>query len=237
MTRTLLATTPPAAPRNHPNGTRRLLIAGAVAGPLFVATFLVAGAIRPHYDPLRHPVSSLALGEHGWVQTANFLVAGVLTLALAIGLRRALRTAPGPARGSVWGPLLIGIWAISLLGAGVFTTDPVSGYPPGTPGLLVHYSGVPAFLHDAFSVPGFAAIAAAPVVLAVRFAAHRRPAWAVFSVLAAAAFVTTFVLSTMGFQQHPDLVALGGLFQRTAVTIGWAWLTLLALDTSRGLKR
>ena len=35
-----------------------LLVCGMVAGPLFFAIFLTAGAVRPDYDPLRHPVSS-----------------------------------------------------------------------------------------------------------------------------------------------------------------------------------
>ena len=69
--------------------TKTLLACGVVAGPLFVFGFLVEGATRAAYDPLRHPVSSLALGDRGWTQTANFLVAGFLTLVFAVGLRRA----------------------------------------------------------------------------------------------------------------------------------------------------
>src|SRR5262249_12266668 len=56
-----------------------LLACGAVAGPLFVSAFLVQGAIRPEYNPLRHSISTLALGsEFGWIQSLNFLVAGLL---------------------------------------------------------------------------------------------------------------------------------------------------------------
>lgn len=40
---------------------RLLLWCGAVAGPLFIAMFLLEGASAAHYNPLRHPVSSLAL--------------------------------------------------------------------------------------------------------------------------------------------------------------------------------
>jgi Protein of unknown function (DUF998) len=41
---------------------RALFVCGVVAGPLFVLVFLIEGAMTPDYDPLRHPVSSLALG-------------------------------------------------------------------------------------------------------------------------------------------------------------------------------
>ncbi|MBV9455366.1 MAG: DUF998 domain-containing protein [Rubrobacter sp.] len=108
------------------------LYCGAIVSPLFVATFLVEGDARVGYEPLRHPVSSLGLGDHGWVQTANFVVASFLTLAFAERLRLAL----WPGKGAIWGPLLIGTWAIGLLGAAIFSTDPVSGYPPGTPDQL-----------------------------------------------------------------------------------------------------
>jgi Protein of unknown function (DUF998) len=59
-----------------------------ISGPLFVATFLVEGAARANYDALRHPVSSLELGPSGWMQSANFLVAGLLTLAFFVFCRR-----------------------------------------------------------------------------------------------------------------------------------------------------
>jgi len=101
--------------------TNTLLACGAISGPLFVVAFLTEGAIRANYNPLRHPVSSLALGDFGWLQVANLIVSGLLAVAFAIGLRRTLR----PLGGSIWGPLLVGIWGIGLLGADVFITDPV----------------------------------------------------------------------------------------------------------------
>jgi hypothetical protein len=49
------------------------------------------GCHRADYDPLRHPASSLAIGELGWMQAANFIIPGLLLLAFALGLRSALR--------------------------------------------------------------------------------------------------------------------------------------------------
>jgi len=215
MSQTLVATAPPPPP--PPRQPRRwLLTAGASAGPLFVGTFLVAGALRAHYDPLRHPVSSLELGAHGWVQHASFLAAGLLTLALAAGARAALRT---PAA------VLIGIWALGLIGAGAFTTDPVSGYPPGTPDRPLHATWHGA-LHDGVSLIGFAALVAACLVVARRSARDGRRGWAVYSVLTAIVFTAGLVLATLAFSGGG---ALGGLYQRVMATSAWLWLTLLAL--------
>jgi hypothetical protein len=61
--------------------TKPLLACGVVTGPLFVATFLVEGTIRADYDPSRHPISSLLLVPSGRAQTANFMLADLLTLA------------------------------------------------------------------------------------------------------------------------------------------------------------
>lgn len=147
--------------------TRTLLASGVFAGPLFVGTFLAEGATRAGYEPLRHPVSSLALGDHG---CANFVVAGLLTLAFAVGMRRA---SPSSKR-SIRGPFLVGVWAIGLIGAGIFPTYPVSGYPPGTPDKLTGYSWHDA-IHDlAFSLPGFVALAAACFVFCRWFAGRGR---------------------------------------------------------------
>ena len=204
--------------------TKTLLACGAIAGPLFIAAFLVEGATRADYDPLRHPVSSLALGDSGWTQTANFVVVGVLTLGFAVGLRRVF----SPPGGSAWGPVLVGLWAVGLLGAGIFVTDPLSGYPPGTAERLLRNSWHGA-LHDLFSLVAFVALGAACFVFGRRFARRGERGWAVYSVFSGVVFVVAFVLSSAGFAQVAGLVDLAGLFQRVSVTIGFGWLSMLAV--------
>jgi hypothetical protein len=205
--------------------TKTLLLCGMIAGPLFTLAWLVEGATRANYHPLRHPVSSLALGDLGWTQIANFIVAGLLTLAFAVGLWRALR----PRGGSTWGPLLIGAYAIGLLGAGIFVTDPVSGYPPGTPDQLIEYSSVHAALHDLFSIPTFVGLPIACFVFARRFVGWGQRGWAIYSTVSGLAFAVMFLLASAGFAQAAGQVDLAGLFQRITITIGWSWLTLLAI--------
>jgi hypothetical protein len=209
--------------------TRTLVACGAVGGPLFVVAFLIEGATRAGYNPLRHPVSALALGDFGWTQTVNFIVTGVLMLAFAVGMRRALR----PPDGSTWGPLLLMAYAVGLIGAGVFTTDPVSGYPAGAPDELQYTTR--GALHDLFSLPVFAGLAAACFVFTRWFAKRHQPGWAVYSALTGVVFLGSFLLSSMGFNQAEGLVEVAGLFQRVALVSGWGWVTLLALHILRTL--
>ena len=222
----------PAGAARHAVKTKKLLACGAIAGPLFTVASILEGATRTHYQPLRHPVSSLELGDFGWTQRANFLVAGGLTLAFAIGLRRALR----PLGGSTWGPLLVGAHAIGLLGAGIFVTDPVSGYPPGTPDHQEAYGSTHAALHDLFSVGTFIGLPIACLVLARRFAGWGQRGWAIYSAVTGVVFLVGFVLTSMAFNQAETLVEVGGLLQRTTITVGWTWLTLLAVHLLRGLS-
>src|ERR1700722_8007357 len=108
--------------------TRRLLRCGMWAGPAFTATFLAEGAVRDVSRPLRHPVSSLAHGPRGWIQTANFAVTGVLCLAGAAGLRLAGDRMAGGWVGGSWvggglaGPVLVAAAGAGLLTAAAFPT-------------------------------------------------------------------------------------------------------------------
>lgn len=215
----------PAAPR-----LERVLIACGVVGPvLFVVSFLVQGAVRPHYDPLRHPVSSLAIGEAGRLQSATFVVTGGLLLAFAVGLRGAAR--PG---GGFWAPVLIGLVALGLIGAGLFTTDPISGYPPGTP--MVPVPTPHGVLHDVFSTPVFTAFPAACFVLGRRFAVGRSPGWAGYAIASGAVMVVAFVLTSMGFGQNAVLMPVGGLLQRVTLVAGFALLVATAVHLLRGTR-
>ena len=178
--------------------------AGAAAGPLFVAAFLAEGATRPDYDPLRQPVSALALGPRGWRQRANFAVTGTLLLAGAVGLGR---------RGA-----LVGAAAVGLLGAGAFRTDPIAGYPPA----VAEEKTQEGSLHDLFGLPVFLGIPAAAFVEARR--GRRR--WRRASVASGVGMLVFFVLAGVGFSGKP---VPGGLYQRISLGVGLGWVTALLL--------
>jgi len=105
------------------------LWAGVVAPPIFTVIYLVDGATRAGYDPMRHQVSLLSLGDRGWLQTLSFLVAGGLLVVFAIALRAWL----GSGTGERAVPGGIAVAGAGLFLAGIFPTQPLFGYPPGTP--------------------------------------------------------------------------------------------------------
>jgi uncharacterized protein DUF998 len=203
--------------------TRRLLRCGVVAGPVFVAVFLSEGAVREGYRPLRHPVSSLALGSRGWVQAGNFAVAGTLFLATAAGLART----GDRAASSRAAPALIGAAGAGLMGSAVFTTDPVSGYPPGTPDALTQptRSGI---AHNLAAVPVFLGLPAAALISSWQAWRAGQRGFALYSAGTAIIMPAAMTMAAAGFGQSPRLVRFGGLFQRASIITGLAWLTALS---------
>jgi Protein of unknown function (DUF998) len=211
--------------------TRGLLRCGVAAGPVFVAVFLLEGAVREGYRPVRHPVSSLALGPRGWIQAGNFAVAGTLFLAGAAGLARA----GDAAAGSRPAPALIGGAGAGLVGAAVFITDPVSGYPPGTPDALTQPSRT-GTAHNLTAVPVFVGLPAAALACGWRSWRAGQHRFGLCSAGTAATMLTTIALAGAGFGQSPRLVNFGGLFQRASIITGFAWLTALFAQALRRMR-
>ncbi len=198
---------------------RTLLDAGIVASVLFVVVLLVQGATRPGYSAWRNYGSSLSLGDGGWVQIANFLIAGVLFGAFAVGLLRVRMRAVG---------ILIGLFALMLVVAGLFVTDPGLGYPPGAPagqvgptphGAIHALSGLFVFI--------FSTLAA--IVAAVQAARRGQWRWSLVSTVVAVIIAGFFASQVAANADERTAVpGLEGLYQRVFIVGAWAWIALLA---------
>ncbi|WP_125777731.1 DUF998 domain-containing protein [Antribacter gilvus] len=189
--------------------TRSLLGWGVVAGPFYLVVGLVFALTRPGFDLGRHALSHLMLGEHGWLQTANLALSGLMTLAAAYGFLRAIRSGRGLALGA-----LTGVYGLCLVLSAIFPPDPVPGFPPGSAGDTFTTSGI---LHLLFGALGFAALGAAAIthgLWARRQGDRRRGTLSI--VLGILTIVTFFAGAGTG---AVGLIWIG-------VVIGWAWLAL-----------
>jgi hypothetical membrane protein len=147
--------------------TRAMLAAGVLAGPLFVATATLQIVTRDGFDLRRHPISLLSVGEHGWLQVTNFIVAGVLSIIFSFGVARVLTDGPG----SRWGPQLCALFGVGLVIGGVFKADPALGFPAGAPEGIPEHITTHAMIH-AFAPPlAFLSLIGACLVIARRLAA------------------------------------------------------------------
>ncbi len=196
--------------------TRLLLLCGAIAGPLFLLTVLIEDYTVPAFNPRLQPLSLLSLGEWGWVQIVNFVLAGVLNLLYAAGLWRRLH----PGRAGTWGPLLIGAYGLGLIAVGVFRTDPANGFPPGAIASTgPSWHGV---IHALGGLFIFVVLAAALAVFG-RFFLARKERWWAFYCLASAVLLLLFFF---GGINTPVLMA---RFLRLGTLVGWMAASVIAI--------
>ncbi|MDR0344958.1 MAG: DUF998 domain-containing protein [Nocardiopsaceae bacterium] len=207
--------------QRQPLAVRFLLMAGLVSPLIFVVVVLVDGATPPGYNPWHHPMSTLALGPHGWVMTIAFVVLGAGLLCFAVGLRRFLNSG----RGSTWGPILIAVVGVSLIGLAIFPTDPALGYPPGA----ASTSTLHGFLHSLLSgVFGDLPMVAACIVLTRRFAQAPggRP-WVLYSIATVILVVVFQVLGAVAYVSS-DPGSPYGFLQRLEFFTELGWVAALA---------
>ncbi len=93
-----------------------MLAAAGIVGPvLFTVGFLAQGVLRTDfragYNPIAQSISTLTAGPYGWVQQVNFVVLGVLVIALAVGLSLGMQKT----RASVLGPALLAWNGVELV--------------------------------------------------------------------------------------------------------------------------
>lgn len=188
--------------------TRRLLACGLLAGPLFTGLVVLQDLLRPDHDLRHDAVSTLALGPCGWVQVATFALTGALTVAFAVGARRA--------GGGRLVPVLVGALGVGLVGTGLFVIDP-AGEPRTWVGVL----------HDVASglaVNGGLAVCAVEAWRAVR---GRRWRWA------AGAGGTALAGAALGWPRDPATV---GLRQTALAVLLAAFVAALAVRLRRRLR-
>ncbi len=198
--------------------TKVLLAGGLIAGPVYIVTALVQALTRPGFDLLHHDVSLLSNGDLGWIQITNFLVTGLLVIAGAVGMKQALTSG----RGKVGVPVLVGLYGLGLIGAGLFKADPMLGFPPGTP-VTANTVSTSGLLHFVCGGLGFLALIAACFVFARRLAVAGQRGWAAYSVATGAIFFLAFVGIATGSGQAWSVIGLW-----IGVVLGWAWITIIS---------
>jgi hypothetical protein len=203
--------------------TWSLLRWGVVAGPLYLTVGLAQALLREGFDLSRHPLSVLANGPGGWVQTANLVVTGVMVLAAASGFARAL----GPkSRAATW--FLAG-YGLAMIAAAIFRADPLDGFPPGTPKGLPTSMSTIGLMHFAAGGLGFLCLALSGFAAAWTMQRRGATSLALLSLLSGLAVVLGF----FGGIALP--VGVLGIW--IAVVVGWIWLAVMSLGLQRLARR
>ncbi|ONI86501.1 hypothetical protein ALI144C_11400 [Actinosynnema sp. ALI-1.44] len=201
--------------------TKSLLGYGVLAGPFYVVVSLIQAVTRDGFDLTKHPWSVLANGDIGWIQTTNLILTGLMVLAAAVGMRRLLTGGAG----GTWGPVLIGVFGLSMVASGIFTADPVDGFPAGAS--LPAEPSLSGTLHFACGAVGFVCFAIACFIIARRFAGH---GWALYSRITGVAFLLSFGAIAAG-------PGAGVLIFTAGVLAAFTWLATTSVRFYRGADR
>jgi len=191
-----------------------LLVLGAAGPVLFLVVSTLLGFLDPGFDMMTEPVSALAWGPLGWVQTANFYVLGAATIAFAVGLYRDLE-----GRGRMGAAILLSISALALIVAGIF-----KGTPPGaepTPSGMIH--GM-AFFWTFIPLPTAFALAALRLKVERGWGAHAVYSAAMPSVV----FGLVVIYGVLGSDPGDPLFPVGGILNRVLIALAFGWVTITA---------
>ena len=191
--------------------TRTLPFCGVFAGPLFLLIFLFGILVRPGFDFIHSEPSLMSLGSLGWIQIANSVIAGLLVIAGAVGIRRIL----GVSKGRIWGPLLLGIFGLGQVGLGVFVFDPIV-----SPARLSFHGT----MHLVFGAIGFVALMTACFVFMRTFASLRWTRWAVFCAITGAIFLVAFFGAAAVSQRGTNFQ----FFLNLVFILEWVWVSLVS---------
>jgi len=202
--------------RNDAGGTRSLLVCGVLAGPIYLAVGIAQGLLRDGFDFGRHPLSVLANGPGGWVQTANFVVTGLLVVAAAVGFQRALR-ATSRATG-----IFLGALGVSMLVGAVCRADPMDGFPVGTPLGPPTSMSTLGLLHFVAGGLGFVALGVSCLIASRAMSRRGERALARLSLLSG----VIVLLGFFGGMVIPNSSPVLGIW--IAVVVGWVWLALMS---------
>ena len=201
------------------SSTATLVTCGAAAGPLFVVLGLGQALTRDGFDLRHDTLSLLSNGDLGWIQILNFVLSGILYVAGAVGLRRALPTG----RGSTWGPRLLAAFGVCMIASGVFRADPAFGFPPGTPEGKATTTSWHSALHYTFASLAFVALVAAFVVLSRRLSADGRRGLATTTRVIAVGMTAATVLISSAAEESAVNIS----FVATAL-VAFTWASVLA---------
>lgn len=182
--------------------TRSMLGWGVVAGPFYLIFGLTLALTRQGFDLTRDALSLLLIGNLGWLQWLNLVLAGLMTIVSAIGL---LRTP----KWSRTAGALVGVYGVCLVLSAIFPPDATEHFPPDAGGGEFTTIGL---LHFVFGGVGFVSVAVATII-AGSWLNKRHERGALWSRIAGAVIVVAFIA--------------GGALSQRPGGVGLIWITVL----------
>jgi Protein of unknown function (DUF998) len=194
-----------------------LLACGILIAPVFYLSVTIQMLTREGFDITRHPLSLLSLGDLGWIQITTFLLAGLLAIVCAGGIRLKLVNRPG----RLWGPLLIAAYGVGMMIAGLSPPDPLLGFPPGAGARIPDHMSTHAIFHGIGFFIAFASLISACFMFGQLLYLEGRTSWSLYSYATGAATLG-LIVTGMSIQSAT------GIAFYTVGIVAFGWLGAIA---------
>ena len=205
---------------------RMALVAGVIAGPLYVCVGIVEAVLRQGFDIRIHSLSLLANGPGGWIHSTMMVVSGLLTIIGAVGVGTVQQRTGRRSYAIITGLVIYGL---GIATAGLLRADPAEGFPIGTPAgppVVVTASGIGHLIAGGI---GFLGLIVACLACARRSARAGDRVWAVCSAVIGIYYLVAFAGIASG-AGNPVL----NIAFTVAVVLGWGWMTALCVRALTG---
>jgi hypothetical protein len=175
----------------------------------FLIVVIVLHFLRPDLNPISRFISEYAVGPYGFLMRSAFFGLSLGSLALVVGLYLGVSR---PGRSWI-GLVLLGVWGVGILIAGIFPAD-LQGAPVTTVGSI----------HQTASALAFLSVILATILISWRFKQDKK--WSSFrrsALILSLVILVTFI----GFSLSVN-TEFGGLSQRIFIASILLWLLLTA---------
>ncbi len=185
-------------------------VCGIIAPIFFWFMVIVESLLRPGYSQYYNFVSDLGVGHLAILQNINFIIFGILTIGLALGLRKGLPLPQGRA-------LKLGVWFVILFALGVL----LAGIFPE--------SFLQANPHNIVSATAFVAVIVAQLLMWQGLKNKDSTVWGRYSSYSLISGLLTVVLVILLkiailYDIYP------GLIQRAFLLVAWIWIGVTGLQ-------
>jgi len=198
-----------------------------MAGPIaFTIAWIIGGLIQDEYSLRLEDISALAAmdAQYAWIMITGFVLLGVGTVALAVGLVSTLRYAS-----AVIGSVLLMVAGIGLVVVGLARNDCSTELPACAARVDAGEVSSHHQVHDYVSLIMFLALIAAALVCARAFG--RDDHWRHLRVYSVATGVFGFALLVL-YVIEPA-VTWNGFVQRIFVSVLFVWIAIVGFRLSR----
>ena len=193
-----------------------LALCGVAAPIIFAILLTVAGVVYEGYSHVAQSISELGGVEAQYpsIQNTNFLIIGMLVLAFALGLHRGM----SEGKGSVLGPLLLGLFGASFAPQALFRCDPGCEFETWT-----------GTMHNLAGLGGFLAAIAGMILISRR--ARENPRWRAFRGFSLFMGIATLLalMTWIGVSGAAGIESVNGILQRVLAGVLLLWIKVMAV--------